>query len=246
MAEIYTNPPVPTGYSYVSGQWNTGFIISRDSDKSEFVWIPVGSLKADCKLGKNTQSFGTRDYGYSGVTNDNVNTELSQQDKSVTKYGGFYISRYCMSKDTSGAIHSAKGVLPLTNINKFDSELSARAFENSNGVTSHLPYAAEIDSIISWLIDNGFKTKEDIAAAANTRNIRTHQDTVTETGSDDSRYALGIYDFAGTVDEWSFDLADGAFAWGCNPCAWPGSSRCYFAPYACYSYTGFRVALTIE
>lgn len=44
-----------------------------------------------------------------------------------------------------------------------------------------------------------------------------------------------MYDLAGTVDEWTRELMDGAYLW-------PATSRCYFVPCACYTYTGLRAA----
>ena len=49
-AEKYKKPPIPEKYSYVLGEWNTGFVIQRNCDGSQFVWIPVGSLKANGTL----------------------------------------------------------------------------------------------------------------------------------------------------------------------------------------------------
>ena len=43
----YMNPPIPKGFHYVEGKWNTGFVIARDLDQSEFIWIPVGYLEAN-------------------------------------------------------------------------------------------------------------------------------------------------------------------------------------------------------
>lgn len=246
MTEAYQNPPVPKGYTAVEGTWDTGFVIRRDSDGSELVWVPVQALPEDGVLSGSVQRFGCRNYGYSGNAGGKRSSELEAQAESVAKYGGFYLTRYCLSKGRDGGLHAVKGVLPLTNINQFDAMAAARTFEDSDVFSSHLPYAAEMDSALAWLLHSGKKTRAELSAAVSTRNTRTHQDKVTQTGSDEGRYAAGFYDLAGTVDEWTQDLTDGAYLWGCNPCAWPTTSRCYFAPYACYTYTGLRAALCLR
>lgn len=246
MTETYKNPPVPKGYTAVEGAWDAGFVIRRDSDGSELVWVPVQALPEDGIFADAAQRFGCRDYGYSGSAKGKRSDELDAQAKSVEKYGGFYLTRYCLSRDQDGALHAIKGVMPLTGINQFDAMAAARAFERGGEVSSHLPFAAEMDSALAWLLQSGQKTAAELSAAVITRNTRAHQDKVTETGSDESLYAVGFYDLAGTVDEWTQDQTDGAYLWGCNPCAWPTTSRCYFAPYACYTYTGLRAALYLR
>ena len=86
-------PPIPNGYSYVCGDWKNGFVISRDSDKSEFVWVPVNFLKANGTMDGDliTEKFGRRSYMGESFTsesfNESLTEELSEQVKSVKKYG---------------------------------------------------------------------------------------------------------------------------------------------------------------
>ena len=240
----YINPPVPTGFSAVGGTWDTGYVIRRDTDGSEFVWVPVEALPDTGRFGSKMQSFGVRDYSYSGSDVGHDSQELVAQEKSVQKYGGFYLSRYCLSMGADDVLHSVPDAMPHTGINRVDSVNAARDLA-AGEASSHLPYAVEMDSALAWLIQSGKKDPSSVANAARRRDTRAHQEKITRTGSCESLYANGIYDLAGTVDEWTQDLTDGAFLWGCRPCAWPGTSRCYFAPYACYSYTGLRAALYI-
>lgn len=246
--ENYKNPPIPAGYSHVSGEWDTGFIIKRDSDGSEFVWIPTETLPKDGKIGKEKGfSFGYRPYGYSGGIDGDVPAVLAEQVESVKKYGGFYITRYTLSLGADGEYHSHPNALPHTGICRDEADEIGSKFALSQGVKSHLPYAAEMDSAACWLIENGKKTQRDITDAGDKRDVRGHSDEVTMTASDEALYAMGIYDLAGTVDEWTQEAYDGAHLWGCcKPCAYPLAYRCYFVPYPCYTYTGLRAALYIE
>ena len=245
--ENYKHPPIPTGYTHRSGDWDNGFIIRRDADGSEFVWIPVGVLAADGKLGKESGlPFGYRPYGYSGGLPGDVPEELQKQAESVQKHGGFYLSRYCLSMGEDGALHSVPNATPFTGVGRVDAAHMVGKFESADGVASHLPYAAEQDSAIAWLITGGKLTEKAVANAAGRRDAKNHKEPVELTGADESLYGNAIYDLAGTVDEWTQESMDGAHNWGCcKPCAYPNAYRCYFTPYACYTYTGMRAALYI-
>ena len=45
----YKNPFVPQGFAYVTGEWNTGFVIA-DEFGNEFTWVPVGWLESNGTL----------------------------------------------------------------------------------------------------------------------------------------------------------------------------------------------------
>ena len=49
--ETYQHPHVPAGYKHIRGEWDSGFVIryikNEFESESEFVWIPVGALRAD-------------------------------------------------------------------------------------------------------------------------------------------------------------------------------------------------------
>ena len=118
----YVNPPIPEGYQYVWGEWNNGFVIERCSDGSQFVWIPVGSLDSNGTLDGVyfSEKFGRRNYmndvfSYNEF-NEPIDSEFFEQLESVKKYGGFYISRYNISKGSIGKPQSVKGLIPWVNI----------------------------------------------------------------------------------------------------------------------------------
>ena len=114
----YVNPPIPEGYKHVCGEWNNGFVIERCSDGSQFVWIPVGSLDSNGTLdGEHfSEKFGRRNYMNDEFSDDEFNEALNgKQLESVKKYGGFYISRYNISKSSAGKPQSVKGVMPYWN-----------------------------------------------------------------------------------------------------------------------------------
>ena len=165
----YVNPPIPEGYKHVCGEWNNGFVIERCSDGSQFVWIPVGSLDSNGTLdGEHfSEKFGRRNYMNDEFSDDEfneaLNGELLEQLESVKKYGGFYISRYNISKSSAGKPQSVKGVMPWVNINFYEAKKVASIVEDNEVVKSHLTFGAEYDSVLEWFIKTKVKTLAEIA-----------------------------------------------------------------------------------
>lgn len=187
LKENYANPPIPPGYIYIRGKWNDGFIIERESDESQFVWIPVGFLNPngtldghsfDSKFGrrcfyKRPEIFSIIDsYCYFNPKPPQIKEpeifsrkdfyepltpELQMQIKSVEKYGGFYISRYNISMSKYGKPQSKRCEIPLECIRDEILQL-ASSFENTDTIKSHLTYGAEYDSVLEWFMKSGKKT----------------------------------------------------------------------------------------
>ena len=217
----YVNPPIPEGYKHVCGEWNNGFVIERYSDGNQFVWIPVGSLDSNGTLdGEHfSEKFGRRNYmnnEFSDVGfHEALNDELLEQLESVKKYGGFYISRYNISKSSEGKPQSVKGVMPWVNINFDDAKKIASTIEDNEVVKSHLTFGAEYDSVLEWFIQTEVKTLAEIAKDStewgNHWNTENSPRKVAETGSREEWCANNIYDFAGNVDEWTQEQNESSY-----------------------------------
>lgn len=259
----YVNPPIPEGYKHVCGEWNNGFVIERCSDGSQFVWIPVGSLDSNGTLdGKDfSEKFGRRYYKKNAFPDDEYNEDLSdellEQLESVKRYGGFYISRYNISKSSEGKPQSVKGVKPWLNTNFRDVKKIASTFENNEAVKSHLTFGAEYDSVLEWYIKTEVRTlaeiEEDSTEWGNHRNTENSPREVVETGSREEWCANNIYDFAGNVNEWTQEkdycahhvIRGGDFFH--NGYDYPVAYRYCFNPIWHYEdITGFRVTLYIK
>ena len=258
----YVNPPIPDGYKHVCGEWNNGFVIERCSDGNQFVWIPVGSLDSNGTLdGEHfSEKFGRRnymndkfsDYGF----NEALNGELLEQLESVKKYGGFYISRYNISKSSAGKPQSVKGVMPWVNINFDKAKKVASTIEDNEAVKSHLTFGAEYDSVLEWFIKTEIKTRAEIAEDStewgNHWNTENPPRKVVETGSREEWCANNIYDFAGNVDEWTQEQNNSSYRvirGGCcniNGNNFPVAYRYYDCPNNYYRNTGFRATLYIK
>lgn len=145
-------------------------MIERIADGSQFVWVPVGFLPANGTIdGKKFDvQFGRRNY-----LNDKFNEkggyyepktfELSLQNSSVKKYGGFYISRYYISENKrTGKMQSIKDEWSLTRNDYNQAFNRASSFERSDSVKSHLLFGAEYDSVLEWFIASNAKTLQEI------------------------------------------------------------------------------------
>ena len=258
----YVNPPIPEGYKHVCGEWNNGFVIERCSDGSQFVWIPVGSLDSNGKLdGKDfSEKFGRRDYRNNKFSddkfNEHLNDELLEQLESVKRYGGFYISRYNISKSLEGKPQSVKGVMPWTNINFGDAKKVASTIEDNEAVKSHLTFGAEYDSVLEWFIKTEVKTLAEISRDStewgNHGNTKNSQRNVVETGSKEEWCVNNIYDFAGNVSEWTQEeynclyrvIRGGVYC--SNGDNEPVAFRSCSKPNFDYGLTGFRATLYIK
>ena len=256
----YTNPPIPKGYKHVCGEWDNGFVIERCSDGSQFVWIPVGILYSKGMLdGKHfSERFGRRNYYKEDEFEEDefyeaLNDELLEQFESIKKYGGFYISRYNISKSSEGKPQSVKGVIPWVNIKFDDAKKVASTIEDNEAVKSHLTFGAEYDSVLEWFIETGVKTFCEITENSNewgnNRNTKNSPRKLVETGSREEWCANNIYDFAGNVIEWTQEQYEGwkSVVRGGSFGDWePVAYRNYLNPDISDDRTGFRATLCIK
>lgn len=213
----YMHPPVPEGYDHVKGEWNNGFIIERYSDGSQLVWVPVGALIPNGTMDgiSFAQKFGRRNYMAENFSEEGFSEKMSRelilQCESVKKHGGFYISRYNISKNIeTGKPQSIKGEEPWTKVTGDEAVKIARTFEKSKNVQSHLPFGAEYDSVLEWLVQSGDKTYWEINVdSSNWGNIvyiGLTKPRIFNTGSNPAWRANNIYDLAGNVMEWTQEV----------------------------------------
>lgn len=215
-SENYKNPPVPKGYRDVCGEWYNGFVIERMSDGSQFVWIPVESLKPNGTHDGElfTEKFGRRNFRNDVFSEDEngyyepLTGELAMQLESIKKYGGFYIARYNISRNEEiGNSQSVKGVKPWVNIDLDEAKIVAATMENTEDVRSHLVFGAEYDSVLEWFIESKARTRCEIVydstAWGNYDNTHDSPEDIVATGSNEDWCINNIYDFAGNVLEWT-------------------------------------------
>lgn len=243
--EEYKSPLIPQGFIHQEGTWDTGFVIQNLQDQSEFVWIPAGALPPDGSMyeTEGPVSFGRRDYGRRAMYLERMNDELRTQVESVKKYGGFYISRYDISGWNHGRPRSVADAEPWTRVNLAEARRTAASYPCGGHVSAHLTYAAEIDSMLCWLLESGALTREE--ASAYVSDIKVARPDRTKEATGKAAAKNGLYDISRNVDAWVQESKDAAL-FRCSVCVFPQTSHCYFRPYSCYAFAGFRIALTVH
>lgn len=204
----YVNPLIPKGYKHVCGEWNNGFVIKRSSDGSQFVWIPVGNLPSNGTLDgvSFNEKFGRRRYLYNGfdrfLSPESNDRECGYYEpfvggvvslfESVKKYGGFYISRYKISKNTTtGELQSVEGGIPCTASDEETVQKLAAQIESNDTITSYLTFGAAYDSVLEWLIQSNGEIH--------------HTDKITWVPTIADGYINNLYDFGAHL-EWTQEL----------------------------------------
>ena len=211
----YKNPPIPRGFEHVCGEWNNGFVVECKFNRCQFVWVPVEGLKANGTMDGNsfTEKFGRRlfkeeDRFPSEKFHETVTEELSMQIASVRKYGGFYISRYCISKYSAcKSPMSVKGMFPWTGMDFAHVKVIAEWFDSSSKISSHLMYGSEYDTVLEWIIESGAKTWKEVAKYSSTWgnywNSPRSARSMETLGSRKEWCVNNIFDLAGNVKEWT-------------------------------------------
>lgn len=208
----YKTPPIPEGFYKSEGNWDTGFVITSKYDGSQFVWVPVQYLtRAYVDEETITEvKFARRNYREMSTdfskTEDPKTEEFLLQEESIMKYGGFYISRYTISKGNGKAPVSTKGGMPWVMVNQKEAiEIASRMIDRTD-IKSHLIYGAEYDSVLEWLIETNARSMEDIVIDSSYwgnhwKNLLTSKEKVQRAGREEEWSANAIYDLAGNVTE---------------------------------------------
>ena len=146
--------------------------------------------------------------------------EYKAMIESVSKYGGFYIGRYELSK---AGVQKDKATLTKTNwynLYKKCKELNA-----SDKVKTQMIWGCQWDVTMNWLISSGAKTSDEVNKDSSTwgnyRNYNTANNytegttgyeknagSLQNTGSSENWKANNIYDLAGNVSEWTQEALD--------------------------------------
>ena len=160
----YQNPFVPIGFTYVTGKWNTGFVIS-DKFGNEFTWVPVGCLENNGTLDGVTfnSKFGMRNWYKYDFTKSGWHELVPEHIvKSIKTYEGFYLSRFVASLENKRLVYK-KGNLPLIGLTYNEVLKYESSFETTLSDVDHcLPFGASYDSLFQCIIQNGIKSKKEI------------------------------------------------------------------------------------
>ena len=250
----YNNPIIPKGFKAVNTttiwptDWNAGLVI-EDATGNQFVWVPVDGTDVQyqkwCTTGIAWDNASISD----DVLPDGVNNEQNQ----INNYGGFYVGRY-EAGNAAGVLVSKKNTAIWRSINYTDSKTKSESMYKTPEVKSGLVTGKQWDTISKWMQDSGKDVLTDSSTWGN-YYLALPPANVPGSGSPQvsgfSEFwkANNIYDFAGSVFEWTNEMygtvhvSRGGAEWTTG--AWyPAASR-YDGYTSTSTCLGFRTVLYI-
>ena len=221
-----TDPTIPTGFKYVEGTVNTGYVIENETEGSQFVWVPVSdinsmvmcqtcgssSYKLDKETAKCTKCLERtvlvgRLYSdpldrTSFLKYNDSGADYDAMARSTAKYKGFYIGRYETSKSSSGVAQSKKS----TEANVIVSA-DASSEGNWNGLKSLCgTYStSSVQGKMIW----GSQYDQMIAWLGEAAGLSSGYNTSSNPGKVDTDVIKNIYDLYGNKYEGTQELANG-------------------------------------
>lgn len=183
-------PYIPKGFEHVEGtEVDTGYVI-KDKSGNEFVWVPVQTGK----LTRNTE--GSNQYV-------EYLEEISAFSNSVSRYYGFYISKYEASQSDDGEnVICQKGYIPWSNITFSSAYEKAKNMGIKNGyedVSTSLTNSYAWDTTLKW-IDSSITNYSTNVSYGN------YTGTILTTGAMESDIVNNINDISGNLREWTTEV----------------------------------------
>ena len=145
----YKNPYIPENFTYLTGEWDTGFVI-QDEIGNEFVWVPCTN-KDNLEVPKLDKRYFYKDT----LISKDFCYDIEYQDflKSALENGGFYISRYEIGKENS-TIVSKPDVEVYNNVSQEEAiELAQKMYESSS-FKSELINGYAYDTTFAWIFSS--------------------------------------------------------------------------------------------
>ena len=130
---------------------------------------------------------------------EDMQKDYNKMVKSVGEYGGFYVSRYEMSKSTiTNQAASVANVTPLVNDsnNRWYGLYAYGKTYNTSSVESSMIWGSQYDAMMRWMQGNDVDV---------TGNIGNNRNTGTTTGTSGTDIINNIYDLYGCHVEWTLE-----------------------------------------
>ncbi|MCR5186601.1 MAG: SUMF1/EgtB/PvdO family nonheme iron enzyme [Clostridia bacterium] len=189
-----SNPYVPENFKVLKSRDgdispDDGFVVA-DENNNQYVWVPVESGNL------------ARDTAYEA----NYEDDASELTNSVSKYYGFYVSRFEASRAEydEEAAASVQGKMPWTEIDFNEAQNASRRVAEVlgyEGYTTSLLSSYAWDTILNW-VDKDADSKD----FSQSTEFGNYSGTVVPTGQTSSDKVKNIYDLAGNVKEWSTEI----------------------------------------
>ena len=266
--------PLPDGFYYVGGDYDTGLVISdKENDTmdasgvtsgNQFVWIPVESEATFIRESFEDTELLDETIFKEPLTSGGYSTEEAEYNAmktQVVKYGGFYIGRYeagvnsttlrTGSTESPQEVVSKKGVAPYNYV-KWGDDMAHIGINGAVYIAQNMYTGkTQATSVTSTLVYG-------VQWDAMCRYIGENEYTATTltkdapelTGSVLTDEAKNIYDLAGNCMEWTMEEMYSfarIYRGGCYSDSFPVLSRNGLNPdFAGYDYIGFRCGLYVK
>lgn len=155
----YDEPYIPDGFTYIEGNWNTGYVI-QDKKGNQYVWVPCTNkyIEGVTKLAKRNfvyNSYMSKDLCY--------DPQCEEFIKSALTNGGYYISRFEIGRDENNNAISKNNTRIWNNINKEEAiEVISKINELYEGVTIQLMNSYSYDTAFEWILNTNNEVKYEI------------------------------------------------------------------------------------
>ena len=196
----------------ISGiDWKNNKDVNRIMETyDQLVWIPVDMLSATSTLdGRNfNEKFGRMNYQNEKFSESKYNEplvgKLAKMKKSIEIYGGYYVTRYMISRDEyTGELRTIKGKYPLTNICFNNAKELLKSMAKGKGTSICIPYGANYDTELKWIEESGTLPREaitrDSTGVGNYYHNENYPNSIVKTGEDGC--VNNIYGIAGNVSK---------------------------------------------
>lgn len=139
------NPYIPENFSYMNGEWDTGFVI-QDANENQYVWVPCTNKENDEITLLQRKNFTNEPFIAKEICN---NENYENFINSALENGGFYISRFEIGEE-DGNIVSKNGVEVLTNLNKEEAKKMINEFNYD--INCELINGYAYDTTQEWIL----------------------------------------------------------------------------------------------
>lgn len=145
----YDKPYIPNGFSYVEGEWNTGYVI-QDENQNQYVWVPCTNKNIE-----NIQTLKRSNFVSKAFIPYNTcyNNEYEEFLKSALENGGFYISRYEIGKENDKPV-SKKDVDVWRKVTIDDAKNIINTMYEDETIDCKLINGYAYDTTLEWIKSN--------------------------------------------------------------------------------------------
>lgn len=144
----FQNPYIPDGFSYVEGEWNSGFVI-QDELGNQYVWVPCTNKK---EYTDTIEILERKNFSNNPFISKDVCTNIDCENFIISSFenGGFYISRFEIGK-MQDQIVSKQGASIIYNITKKEAIEIINQMNKSENIHCELINGYAYDTTLSWL-----------------------------------------------------------------------------------------------